>query len=711
MTLLQDDRLIRISTNLGEDAFVVLSFTGTEKISGLFSFDLLLASEQNDIRFEQLAGKNATVAIGSSDGEKRFFNGIITGFTPSRTSAREGYSQYRATLQPSAWLLTQCVDCRIFQDKHVPDIIGQVIGSAGGKGIAQAIDFRLALAGSYPTREICIQYNETDMDFIHRLCATEGIFYYFEHRNGHHCLVFADKADHHKPFAAGQKHTVPFQNALGGLMQGQSLQALQMQNRLMTGKYCARDFNFTMPDLDMTVERATSNTNPKSSGEIYEYPGGYQIPSGHGRALAAVRIEARDARMHTLVGQGNCRGFAAGYTFALADHPMAALDGKTYLLTYVRHICEQHFAPGAGADSYNNYFVCQPRNVACRSPRSHPRPLIAGSQTAIVTGPQSEEIHTDKHGRIKVKFHWDRRSDTHGDGNMSCWIRVSQIWAGGKWGAMNILRVGQEVIVNFLDGDPDRPIITGRVYNSKNQPPYDLPADKTKSTLKSNSTKNGQGNFNEIRFEDLTGAEEFYTHAAKDQNEVVQNDMSTHVMNDQSITVDNNRTKKVDVDQSETVGKNKTISVGNDHSETIGGSKSINVTGRHDETIGSNMKLKVKGNSTHTVSKAKTETVTLAATENIGGAKALNVGAAYAINVLGAMNTLVGMNQSEQVIMSRSVSIGKNVTVTVGDKIEVSCGESKFSMDSEGNIALSGVNIDISSTELIKMKSDKIVSN
>jgi type VI secretion system secreted protein VgrG len=695
MTLLQDDRLIRITTNLGENAFVVLSFTGTEKISGLFSFDLLLASEQNDITFEQLAGKHATVAIGSSNGDKRFFNGIITGFAPSRTSTRQGYSQYRATLQPSAWLLTQCVDCRVFQNRNVPDIIKQVIASAGQKGIVQTIDFRLALTGTYPTREICIQYNETDMAFIERLCETEGIFYYFEHQNGRHCLVFGDTADSHKPFAAGEKHTVPFHNALGAVMPGEGLRALQMENRLMTGKYSARDFNFTMPDLDMTVAKATLNTQPKSSGEIYEYPGGYQIPSSHGKSLAAVRIEARDARMHTLDGQSDCRAFSAGFTFALKGHPMAALDGKTYLLIQVQHICHQHFAPGAGADSYCNSFLCQPRAIAFRSQRNRPRPLIAGSQTAIVTGPPSEEIHTDKHGRIKVKFHWDRRSDEYGDGNMSCWIRVSQTWAGGKWGAMNIPRVGQEVIVTFLDGDPDRPIISGRVYNSKNQPPYNLPADKTKSTLMSNSTKNGQGNFNEIRFEDLTGAEEFFTHAAKDQNEVVQNDMSTHVMNDQRITVDNNRTKKVDVDQSETIGKNKTISVGNDHGETIGGNKSMNVTGRHDETIGSDMKLKVKGSSTHTVSKAKTETVTLASAENVGGAKALNVGAAYAINVIGAMNTLVGMSQSEQVILSRKISVGQTLQISASEKIEITCGKSSITMDKEGNIFINGEIVDL----------------
>jgi len=592
MTLLQTDRLIRIATPLGKDDLVVLSFSGTEQMSGLFAFELKMAAERADITFEQLAGKNVTVAIGSADGGQRFFNGIITGFAPGQSSAKQGFSEYRASMRPTAWLLTRCVDCRVFQDQSVPDIIKQVFNTAGEKGIRQQIDVRMALSGSYEPREICIQYNETDMTFIERLCAAEGIFYFFEHHNGKHVLVFSDTSDKHPAHMDGDKQVVLFQSTLGAVEAREGVRYLQPDNKLMSGKYMARDYNFTNPDLDMTVMCASRQQNPQSPGVIYEYPGDYQSPMGRGESLAAMRIAAEDARMHTLNGQSDCRGFAAGFTFRLKEHPVAQLDNKTYLLTRVRHEARQHFATDTTGDSYSNHFVCLPQSIPYRPRRIHPGPVIAGTQTAIVTGPKNEEIHTDQNGRVKVKFHWDRRGDQQGDGNLSCWIRVSQIWAGSKYGAMHIPRVGQEVIVGFLDGDPDRPIITGRVYHGHNLPPYDLPAEKTKSTIKSCSSKQGQNNFNEIRFEDLTGSEEFFTHAAKDQNEVVQNDMVTQVKNNQRIDVENNRAV--------------TVASGNEVVTIQSGGRQISVQADEQHTnaagfnhkVGANFTLKVNGNIT-----------------------------------------------------------------------------------------------------------------
>ena len=545
MAISQTDRLIRIATPLGDNAFIVLSFAGKEEISELFSFKLELASERNDITFDQLAGKNVTVSIASSDKRERFFNGIIVAFSPAEVSEKEGYNKYSAVLQPAAWMLTQCHDCRIFQDKSAPDIIKKVLDqtSLGAKGVNAKIDYRVDLSGTYSPKEYCAQYNESDFDFISRICESEGIFYFFEHENGKHTLVFADAPDKHKPHATGKKETVAFQKTTGANLDGEVVVALQQNKKLTTGKYTARDYNFTIPDVDMTVSKTTDYAATNGQGETYEYPGGYQKTNAQGQTLAKIRMQASDALIQTLQGRSNCRGFAAGAKFSLGGHPLQELNGKAYVFTKVRHEARQEFASGAaGGDTYFNIFYCIPHKVPFRSRRKTDRPLIASSQTAIVTGPKAEEIHTDKHGRVKVKFFWDRRSDEKGDGNMSCWIRVSQNWAGGKWGAMHIPRVGQEVIVNFLDGDPDRPIITGRVYHGKNLPPYDLPAEKTKSTIKSDSTKDGGGSYNEIRFEDLKGSEEIFTHAAKDQNEVVENDMSTEVKNNQLIKVENNRT-------------------------------------------------------------------------------------------------------------------------------------------------------------------------
>ena len=542
MAISQSERLIRIATPLGADAFVVLSFSGTEEISGLFSFEVQMASEQNNITFDDLAGKNVTLGILSSDGTERYINGMVTAFGAAETAKKENLSKYFAIIQPTAWALTQCSDCRIFQDETIPDIIEEVLDTIGSKGVGQSIDFRMELKGSYDPREFVVQYNETDMAFISRLCETEGIFYYFEHEDGKHTMIFSDHPDVHEPYLAGEKETVPFHEVLSGVLDKEVIAGLQPESRLMTGKYTARDYNFLTPLEDMTVEQDTASSNPASEGEIYEYPGGYEVPGGHGKALAELRIKAADARINTFKGRSNCRGFVPGFRFTLKDYPIASMNGKSYVFTMVRHEARQHLSSGEGGrDSYHNHFVCLPHETPFRPLRKTKKPVIVSSQTAIVTGPEGEEIHTDEHGRVKVKFHWDRRADENGDGNMSCWIRVSQNWAGAKWGAMHIPRVDQEVIVNFLDGDPDRPIITGRVYHAVNTPPYDLPAEKTKSTFKSHSTKDGGDIANEIRFEDLKGEEEFYTHAAKDQNEIVENDMTTTVKHDQSITVEEDR--------------------------------------------------------------------------------------------------------------------------------------------------------------------------
>jgi len=504
---------------------------------------------------------------------------------PMETSVKGGISKYHAVMVPALWVLNKCVDCRIFQDTSVPDIIKQVLAALPGKGVSQTIDYRMELTGTYAPKAYCVQYNETDLNFINRLCEYEGIFYFFEHENKKHTLVFADKADKHKPFMAGSTPKVIFQSPRGGHLDKEVITALHSINRLMTGKYMARDYNFTIPNNDMTVKYTTVAAKPTCEGEIYEYPGGYAVTEGEGNTLAHIRMQANDAQTIMLHGQSTIRGFVPGCKFILSDHPLEDMNGKEYVLTKVRHEAKQDISTGApDGDVYYNLFSCIPYDSQFRPQCRHRRPTIPGSQTAIVTGPKDEEIHTDEHGRVKVKFHWDRRGDHNNDGNMSCWIRVSQNWAGARWGAIHIPRVGQEVIVNFLDGDPDRPIITGRVYHGLNLPPYDLPAEKTKSTIKSNSTKGGDGNANEIRFEDLKGSEEFFTHAAKDRNEVVENDMRTEVKRNQFIVVEKNRSVTV-------ASGNETVAVQN-------GTRDVSVTSNETHANAANYNHKVSGNYT-----------------------------------------------------------------------------------------------------------------
>ena len=704
MSLSQTDRLIRIDTALGPDAFIVLSFTGHEQISELFSFQLQLASQINDITFDRLAGKTVTVAVRSSDGSQRYFNGIIVEFSPGLVSEQEGYSTYSAVMAPAVWTLKQCYDCRIFQDKTVPDIIARVLSQSelGRKQVRQIIDFRMDV-GEYAPRQYCVQYNESDLDFMARLCEEEGICYFFEHEKDRHSLVFADSPDKHHPCNTGKKQSVNFQRSTGSVTDAELISDLNHRYTMASATFVARDFNFKLPHNDLTVQQAAMQHSAHDVGERYEYPGGYEKTLNRGQQIAAIRMQERDAQVCTISGKSNCRGFCAGFRFTLEQYPLKSMNGKDYLLTRLDHKARQQFIPSAdgAGDSYENQFAGIAHQTRFRPPRKTARPVIAGVQTAMVTGPAGEEIHTDEYGRVKVHFAWDRLTDT------SCWIRVSQGWAGAGWGAMHIPRVGQEVIVSFIEGDPDRPIITGRVYNSANTAAYSLPAEKTKSTIISSSTPGGNGS-NELRFEDKAGSEEIYLHGQKDWAIAIENDKSQSVGNNETMTVTANRTKSVGADQSETIGKNKTITVGGSHNETIGADMTVAVAAGRTVTIGANDNQTVAGKSSQQIGGSQSVHVSGSAAETVNIAKALTIGGAYQISVGAAMNeTVVGL-KAEQVGVSKSVNVIGNFSETVGqghklkaktveieadEQITFKTGSATITMTSDGKITLKGTEI------------------
>ncbi len=594
MPFSQNDRLIRIKMPLAEETFVVLSFTGTESICKPFVFDLRLASQKPNIASEQLIGKNVTVAIHSGDRSERFFNGIVIAFAPAVTGSSEGCHEYAAVMAPALWKLTQCHDCRVFQDLTVPQIIAEVLGNAslGSKKIKDVIEFRMD-AGAHPKREFCMQYNESDYDFISRLCEDEGIFYFFEHRNGKHTLVFGDAPSHHKPHAQGPNQTVCFQRTLGALFDKEVITGMQPRNRLVVAAYTTRDYNFRWPDNNMQVARTTQQPNSNAEGEQYEYPGGYDSEANAApRALA--RMQAQDARISMIYGSGNCRSFCPGHLFTLKDYLIESMNGKAYLLTSVTHEAVQALDSGADdADSYVNEFVCMAHAIAYRPQRRTPKPIMAGHLTAIVTGPAGQEIHTDEKGHrmVKARFAFDRRDTGKRNGDMSCWMRVSQGWAGNSFGAIFIPRIGQEVLVAFIDGDPDRPIIVGRVYHGLNKAPHCGTREETKSAIMTASSPKGRGRYNEICFEDLTDAEVFSTHAAKDQNEVVENDLSTTVKRHQQLTGEENRTVTVkNGDETIQIGGARILKVQSDenHANSAG----------FTHKVAANYVLKVNGNIT-----------------------------------------------------------------------------------------------------------------
>jgi type VI secretion system secreted protein VgrG len=510
----------------------VVRFRGSEALSQLFRFELTVAAESPDLNFEDVVNQAALLTV---EGDSpRYVNGIVSRIEVSGQAGR--FTLYDLTVVPAVWRLKLRHDCRIFQEKSVQEIVQDVLETAGVPGDT----FEFDLQDDPASRTYCVQYRESDWDFISRLLEEEGIFYFFAHTESLCKLVMADHAAAESDIEGDP--TLPFVPASGLKTTEEHITRFTYAEEVRPGKVALTDYNFTKPSLDLAEEAAG---DVYKELEVYDYPGDYLDPDV-GKHLAAVRLAALNAVRKSGGGESDSARLVPGFQFELSDHPREALNAK-YALTEVYQTGEQpqvleERAGGAG-QVYTNRFECVPADTDFRPPRLTPKPVVEGVQTAIVVGPSGEEIYTDEFGRVKVHFHWDRLGAP--DDTSSCWIRVSQTWAGAAWGAIHIPRIGQEVIVDFVEGDPDRPIITGRVYHGTNRPPYALPDNKTQSGVKSN-TSTGGGGSNELRFEDKAGSEEVFLHAQKDLTVAVENDRThtvggndkLHVTKKQEVTVD-----------------------------------------------------------------------------------------------------------------------------------------------------------------------------
>lgn len=548
MAGMQTNRSMRLHSPLGEDVLLFRRMTATEHLGRPFEFELDIYSEDHSIKFDQVLGQTMTVELELPGGGSRHFNGLVARFRHAGTHGR--FALYHATLRPWLWFLTRTADCRIFQEKTAPDIIKEVFRDHG------FTDIEDSLSGSYRTWEYCVQYRETDFNFVSRLMEQEGIYYYFKHEMGKHTLVLADSYSAHNSVPNYTK--IPYYPPdVHDRRERDHISSWEMSQEVQPGTYVHTDFNFTRPKANLQAKSSKPRSHAHATEEIYDYPGEY-TESGEGQTYARVRLEELGAQFERLDGAGNARGLAVGHLFELTNYPRSD-QNREYLVVAATHVLlsdEYSATTEAPEEPYFCSFTAMESHTPYRAPCVTPKPVVQGPQTAMVVGKAGEEIWTDQYGRVKVKFHWDRLSS--GDEKSSCWIRVAQIWAGKNWGGMFIPRIGQEVIVDFLEGDPDRPIITGRVYNGDAMPPYGLPDHATRSTVKSNSSKGG-GGYNEIRFEDKKGQEEFFAHAQKDMNVVV--------LNNQTVQVYNNQTIEVTKDLTETVKKgNRTteISMGNE---------------------------------------------------------------------------------------------------------------------------------------------------
>jgi type VI secretion system secreted protein VgrG len=577
MPILQAARSLTINTALGPDVLAVRSIAVHEQLSRPFQIDAELSSEDANIDLDEVIGHPAAIALDIGDNGTRYFNGFVSRMV--QVANQGGYAHYEATIVPWLWLLSRTSDCRIFQHKTVPDIIEAVFQAHG------LHDYQLKLSATYQPWEYCVQYRETDLNFVSRLMEEEGIYYFFEHEDGKHTLVLADSISSHKA-AEGYKQ-ITYHDAETHATSREVITNWEMEKEIQPVACAMTDFDFTKPKTSLLASSSVSRKHGQAEFEIFDYPGDY-ADHGEGDRITDVRLDEIQARYEILHGQGTVRGLAAGALFELKNHPRDDQNGE-YLVTAVNLRAEtgEYASSRNGADGgefFSCCFAAIPKTQQFRAQRVTPKPVVQGPQTAIVVGPPGEEIHTDKYGRVKVLFHWDRYSKA--DENSSCWVRVAQSAAGKGWGSIFIPRVGQEVMVEFLEGDPDMPIITGRVYNGEAMPPYPLPDHKTLTSFKSNSTKGG-GGFNELRFEDKKGEEQIFMHGEKNLDIRIKNDAFEWIGNDRHLIV-----KK---DQLEHVENNRSETVDADHMEKIGKDRHLHVLGKEAKAVDGSLSLTVKG--------------------------------------------------------------------------------------------------------------------
>ncbi|RJQ70908.1 MAG: type VI secretion system tip protein VgrG [Desulfobacteraceae bacterium] len=705
MDYTQENKSLIINTSLGADELLLTGFRGREGISRPFAFELELVSENHNIAFKDIVGKAVAVTVTLFEGEKRHFHGLVSRFVHKSGKLEKGeyaprFSRYSATMVPWLWLLTKTKDSRIFQNLSVPDIIEKIFKDAGFS------DYQLKLSGSYAEKVYCVQYNETDYNFVSRLMEQEGLFYFFQHEEKKHTLIIADSPDEHKP--CSHQASARYQNNAGGWQEEDVITDLTMEQEIRAGKYSVNDYNFEMPNADLKVEVTTQHDLGPGEREVYDYPARFS-KRDEGDRLANLRMQAEEASITTIKGSSTCRDFASGFRFELKGFYRSDMNNKAYVLTVLDHEASEPVeASGHVVPTYSNRFSCTPHEVPFRPPLVTPKPVVEGTQPAVVVGPSGEEIYTDKYGRVKVQFVWDREGKK--DENSSCWVRVSQPWAGAGWGAMFIPRIGQEVIVDFIEGDPDRPIITGRVYHGANSPPYSLPDEKTKSTLKSNSSTGG-GGFNEIRFEDKKGSEEIYIHGQKDWTIAIENDKNQTIGHDETLKVANDRTKAVDKNEDETIGENKSISVGKSHTESISENMSVSVGKKLDESTGDSKSV--------SVGKSLDENITESATYMVGKNRSITVTEKNSVDIGKDHTEKIGKKMTLTVGDDAKFSIDKNLSIIVNEKtvinsskeIALNCGGASIILKKDGKIQIKGKDINITASGNVQMKGSKISEN
>jgi type VI secretion system secreted protein VgrG len=730
-------RVMEITTPLGDDVLLFHGMHAREELGRLNQYMLDLLSPKPDINLDDILGKNVTVKLALPDESTRYFNGYITRFAQAGMYGR--YHRYVAEVRSWLWFLTRTADCRIFQDMKVPDILKAVFDDH------ETAEVAFELTNTYRTWNYCVQYRETDFNFVSRLMEHEGIYYYVRHTDGHNTLVLTDSTGKHAPAPGYERISyIPPERLVRPELE--HISSWEFSREVQPGAYVHDDYDLARPSVKLRTQKVVPRGYTPSHYEVFDYPGFY-VQKVDGEHYAAVRIDELGTQFESARAVSNSKGVCVGSLFTLEDCPRGDQNCEHLVVSanYDLEFSDYEGLPHGEGTSYACHFVAMPTKQQFRPRRLTPKPFVQGPQTAMVVGPAGDEIYTDEYGRVKVQFHWDRRGKR--DENSSCWIRVSHPWAGKGWGSVSTPRIGQEVIVDFLEGDPDQPIITGRVYNAECQPPFGFPAGAVISGMKSNTHK-GNG-YNEMSFDDTAGKEKITIHG--------QYDMSTTVEHDQTSTIHNCRTDRVDVDDSESIGNNQKWDVGVNRDATIGSNETLTVGANRTKKVGANETVTIGGNRSATVSGSETATVALQRTHSVGvnetisvggaqeitvgGLQALTVGAIQTISVGANQSTNVGINQTNTVAGNQTVSVGKNASTSVGadesrkvtggrstdvgkddalkiaknwivdagDSITIKTGSASITMKKDGTISIKGKDITINGSGKISAKASSDV--
>ncbi|WP_312239695.1 type VI secretion system Vgr family protein [Pantoea sp.] len=695
----------------GSEALTLRRIVGKETLSEPFKYQLDLttsldmpADEAANLNLEKMTGREVTVTIqpasenlvinknklseATSDG-KREISGIVTEAT--LVEKMERVYLYRLVIEPWIVLAKKRSDYRIFQKKTVVEIIDEVLSSQ------YTYPYIKRLNQNYVLLEYEVQYGESDYDFIQRLMERHGIYWFFDHSRSFHRMVLIDNMGGHTPVSCPAYHTLSYHSSRHRPDQ-EVIYHFGISERIHSGCWTSGDYNFTQPGNDLRVHNAQPKNTPYNYLAIYEWPGNY-ADSLQGDKYACVRMEDIQARSWYASGNSNLRNIVCGTTFNLEGYPQRAAN-QEYLVISAKLDAEERAesseSPGSlnSADyQFETVFEVQPTTMPYRPERKTPEPRTTGPQTAIVTGPPGLEIWTDQYGRVKLKFHWDRSPVR--DHNSSCWIRVSYPWAGSNFGGINIPRIGTEVIVDFENGDPNRPIVTGRVYNAATMPPWALPGNATQSGLISRTIGGAVQNANALRFEDAPGLEQLWMQAERD--------MLTEIKNNENHNVGANRNKSIGGDETSDIKGTRTESVAGDESIELQANRSRSVAQNDRLDIGGNQQTSIQGNRQHSVRGDSDSSV--------GGNASLSVSGNRRITVNQGQETAVQQDLSEQANGNRSTQVGKTYSVDVGDKFELIVGSASLVLESNGNIYLNGKEISVNGSDAVAINANMIDLN